>query len=131
VRERITKNRATWGRLTASVISKGDAVMLSDFVGTRQITTGLSVNVKVSTGRQYIKHGFLQVSPRSGKVLSLRRKVIDGVRVGRYPLETLYGPHPEVVWNTDENWERIQNQADERLRANFAYEVDYVMSQYG
>lgn len=130
VRARMWKTRATWSRLTASVRSRGAGVLLSDFLGTRQISTGLSVDVKRSTGRQGIKHGFLNKSPKSAKLLSLRREVVDGRRSARYPIEALYGPHPEVVWNTEENWDKLQDQADERLVVAFSHEVDYVMSQY-
>lgn len=129
VRARIQINRATWANLTASVVSRGPAVHLTEFLGTRQISTGLSVDIKRSTGRQYITHAFLNTA-RSGRLLALRRRVIDGRRVGRYPVEALYGPHPEVVYNTPENWDTLEDQADERLAAAFANEVDGVLRQY-
>lgn len=129
VRARIQINRASWSNLTASVESRGGAVHLTDFLGTRQISTGLSVDIKRSTGRQYIRHAFKNFA-RSGKELALRRQVIDGRRVARYPVEALYGPHPEVVYNTPENWDTLEDQADSRLEAAFAHEVDGVLRQY-
>lgn len=129
VRSRIQVNRATWSNLTASVESRGTGVHLTEFLGTRQISTGLSVDVKRSTGRQYITHAFLNTA-RSGRLLALRRLVIDGRRVARYPIEALYGPHPEVVYNTPENWDTLEDQADERLTAAFTEEVDAVLRQY-
>ena len=131
VRKRMWLTRATWTRLNSSIRSKGSGVLLSDFMGTRQVQAGLSVNVKVSTGRQAIKHAVLNRSRKTGKILSLRRRVIDGVRVGRLPIEGLYGPHPEVVWNTAPNWGKLAGEADGRLAAAFAHEVDYVLQQYG
>jgi hypothetical protein len=129
VRSRITLNNATFSDLNASIVSRGDGVLLSDFVGTRQISTGLSVNVKRSTGRQYITHGFLNQT-RSGKIVAMRRQVIDGQRVRRYPVQSLYGPHPEIVWNVEENWAKLEVLAGERLDANFEHEVDYVLERY-
>jgi hypothetical protein len=130
VRARTAIEKASFTRLQANVKSTGQGVPLSDFLGTRQILTGLSVDIKRDTGRQQIKHAFLN-EVGSGKILAFRREVIDGKRVGRYPIEALYGPHPEVVYNTPENWEKLQGQADERLKANFIDEVDGVLRQYG
>lgn len=130
VRNRISLNRASWAKLTASVYSMGRSVLLTDFLGTRQIKAGLSVDVKKATGRQVIKHAFINQPQQSTKNLSLRRRVIDGQRVGRYPIEALYGPHPEVVYNTEENWSKLEDDADERLKVNFTREIDYVLERY-
>ena len=78
-----------------------------------------------------IKHAFINTPPQSNKKLSLRRRVVDGQRVGRYPIDALYGPHPEVVYNTPENWSRLEDEADERLTLNFTRETDYVLERYG
>ena len=132
VKARMATKRAVWSDLTAAVKSKGQGVLLSDFVGTRQTKTGLTVNVKLATGLQYIRHGFLNRAKSTGKIIAMRRRVgASGVRAARYPVEALYGPHPEVVWNTDDNWSTLQDRADKRLPAVFSSEVDGVLRQYG
>ncbi|WP_319406178.1 phage tail protein [uncultured Desulfosarcina sp.] len=127
VRKRISIHKAYVSRLTAKAVSVGPGVHLTDFVGTRQTNTGLSVDVKKSTGRKAIRHGFLNKSPKSGKLLAMRRATVNGRRVPRYPIETLYGPHPEVVYNTGPNWAKLQKSADERLNKNFAHEIDVLL----
>jgi len=127
VRKRITVKRATYSNLEAKTISVGPRVHLTDMLGTRQITTGLSVDVKKSTGRQKIKHGFKNKAQKSKKILAYRRVKTGGTRAGRYPIEALYAPHPEQVYNTRENWDRLKAQASERLDKNIKHETDAVL----
>lgn len=132
VKARMSTARATWSNMVAHVKSKGGAILLSDFVGTRQTSTGLTVNIKTSTGLQRIKHAFLNKARSTGKIISMwRAERDDGRLVARYPVEALYGPHPEVVWGTEQNWATLQERANKRLPAVFAYEVDGVLRQYG
>ena len=155
VQKRMWTNKSTWTNLRASVHSKGGPVHLTDFLGTKQISTGLSVNVKRATGIQHILHGFIQKGRSSGKLIAFRRGKVGEVyppgsayavqmsqsiqaghitpegRVYRKPMVALYGPHPEVTWNTDDNWDRLSRWADERMTAAFEHEVDYVLQQYG
>jgi len=131
VKARMTVKRAVWSDLTSFIKSRGAGIHLSDFVGTRQTSTGLTVNVKKSTGLQRIRHAFLN-RVQSGKIIAFwRAEAGPGRLVARYPIEALYGPHPEIVWNTDENWGTLQDRTDKRLPAVFAYEVDGVLRQYG
>lgn len=129
VRERITIKKATFSNLESSTTSKGKGVLLTDFTGTRQTKKGLSVNVKKSTGRQILEHAFKNAAP-SGKMISMWRSVESGKRVGRYPVEAIYGPHPETIYNTPENWATLEGKASDRLVENFEHEVDYVLSRY-
>ncbi len=154
VKRRTMVNRATWSNLQSSVKSTGGAVNLSDFLGTRQTKEGLTVNVKASTGLQRLKHGFLAPGRKSGKLLAFwRAKPADdlGPRqsvtlksvvasgqvsketglVWRRPAVELFGPHPEVVYNTPENWEKLSRKADLHMKTAFAAEVDGVLRQYG
>lgn len=131
VRARIIVKRANFSDLNSWVRSRGSGVLLSDFLGTRQIASGLSVDVKASTGRQLIRHAFLNQARSTGKIVSMWRSVgLDGRRSPRYPVEALYGPHPEVVYNTEENWTKLREQADNRLIVAFSHQVDTVLRQY-
>lgn len=127
VRSRISVNKATFSRLSASTRSVGPATHLTDLIGTKQTKAGLSVDVKKSTGRQKIKHGFLNKGRASGKLIAFRREVVNGVRAPRYPIEALYAPHPETIYNTPENWKRLSREASARLDSNIDHEVDVVL----
>jgi hypothetical protein len=148
VRSRITINRATWSELTASVRSTGKEMHLTDFLSTNQTQKGVTVNIKTSTGRQLVPRTFIAAARNSGKKMVLRRpgnpRGQYQVLYGRYgppgsggkflskaTLDVFYGPHPEIVWNAEHNWEKLSDQASERLKVNFAHEVDYVLQQYG
>ena len=126
-RKRIRIKRATYTNLSAATKSTGPGTHLTDMLGTRKIKTGLSVDVKKSTGRQKIKHAFINKGQKSGKLLAYRRVVEGGERVPRYDIEALYAPHPEQVYNTPENWARLKASASERLDKNLEHEVDVVL----
>ena len=126
-RKRISIKRASYSKLEASTKSVGPGVHLTDMLGTRQISTGLSVDVKKSTGRQKIKHAFKNKGTKSGKIIAFRLVVEAGKRVPRYDIKALYAPHPESVYNTPENWKVLQAKASERLNKNFDHEIDVVL----
>lgn len=127
VRKRITIVRASSSKLDAAVRSSGGEVHLTDIAGTRQTKTGVSVDVKKSTGRKVIPRAFIQTGIRSGKKIVFRRSVVSGKMVGRKPIEARYAAHPETIYNTDENWPKLLLSASERLNANFAHEVDVIL----
>jgi hypothetical protein len=149
VRSRIIINRATWSALMASVRSSGKEVNITDFLGTRQIGSGVSVDIKKSTGRKIIPRAFIRKAKVSEKPLALRRpgnprgqhQILysssygppgSGGKVGSQArLDWFAGPHPELIYNTTENWHKLQDDANERLQVNFSEEVDGVLRQYG
>ena len=153
VRARTAINRATWSELTSAVRSKGGGVHLTDFTGTRKTSKGLTVNIKKSTGLKRILHAFTASGRNSGKLIAFWRAdlnarlgpsgrkqlsaAISGGHVSpatglvhRYPIQALYGPHPEIIYNTEENWAKLRTQADERMTAAFSDEVGAVARQY-
>lgn len=132
IRKRISIKKATKTSLGASVESKGTQVHLTDVAGTRQTKKGVSVDVKKSTGRHVIPHAFINTVPGGKKIVMIRKR--DASResgyVARYPVEDRRASHPEVVYNTDENWKTLSGKANERLQKNFEHEVDYLLSEY-
>lgn len=154
VRSRTSVQKSNWSNLSSSVKSVGKGVPLTEFLGTRQTSTGLSVMIRRSTGLKQIRHGFLAPGKHSGKRLAFwRAGVFDNLTPGtaafsslkeaiseghiarsglvwRTPIIALYGPHPELVYNTPENWQKLQGYASERMDVAFAHEIDYVLSQY-
>lgn len=155
VRSRTEVEKSTWTKLSSLVRSRGKGVPLTDFIGTRQTSTGLTVMIRRSTGLKQIRHAFIAPGKHSGKMLafwraavfdkltpgtaayaSLQKSISEGhiARSGlvwRTPIIALYGPHPELVYNTPENWAKLQGYASERMDVAFAHEIDYVLSQYG
>ena len=52
----------------------------------------------------------------------------SGGKLGsRARLDTFLAPHPEIVYNTPENWAELQKAADKKLATNFSHEVDVVL----
>lgn len=128
LRSRITTRNSTVKTLFAKVTSTGRSPHLTDIVGTRGTKTrGISVDVKKATGRRYIPQGFLAIGRVSGKKISFIRKMEGGRRVARLPLEDIRASHPEVVYNTKENWAKIQAAVKIRLDNNFLHEVDVIL----
>jgi hypothetical protein len=144
LRKRISINKATYANLTASIKSTGTNVHMTDITGTRQTKKGVSVNVKKSTGIKLIPRAFKASGRQSGKDIIFRRpgdpRGQHAKLYGRYGppgsggktgsrarLDTFSAPHPEIVYNTPENWAKLQKDAGEKLNTNFAHEVDVVL----
>jgi hypothetical protein len=127
VRARFSVIPAYWDDLSARVISTGTQVHLTDVAGTRQTAKGVSVNVQKATGRQLIPRAFIRPGQYSGKMMVFRRAEIGGKMVPRSPIGARMAPHPEVIYNTPQNWATIAEKAQARLDTNFAHEVDVVL----
>lgn len=128
LRSRITTRNSTVKTLFAKVTSTGRSPHLTDIVGTRETKTrGLSVDVKKATGRKYIPQGFIGTGKASDKKISFIRKVQGGRRVARLPIEDIRAAHPEVIYNTKENWAKIQAAVKIRLDKAFVHEVDVIL----
>lgn len=151
VRKRMWVALSSPTKLEAKVESKGGPVHLTDMLETKEIKPyGVWVNVKKSTGPKQIKYAFIAKGRNSGKAIvfrrgrvtdsyaspTLRRQLADAMaaghitadgRVWRYPIVAMFAPHPEVAWNTDENWGRLSEWANVRMTENFGDEVDAVL----
>ena len=139
--KRISIRKATRQNITGVVTSKGSAIHHIDIAGTRQGKSGVSVNVKKSTGSQVLPRTFLAPGTRSGKMIVLRRPGKprgqhatlygrygppgSGGKVGsRARLDSFVGPHPEVLMNAPHNWAKIQLAASNRLDKAIGSEMD-------
>lgn len=144
IRKRIEIRRATRADLSASLYSSGRHVNLTDIIGTRKTKKGVSVNVKKSTGRKLIPRAFINQGVKSGKRIVLRRP--GNPRGQRKKLWARYGPPGsggkvgsmarldyfeavpvEIIYNTPQNWARIQKKAGAHIKKHFAHEVDVVL----
>ena len=124
LKKRMRISKANRASIQGYVQSKGRPMHLTDIAGTRQTKSGVSVNVRKSTGRQLIPRAFINVGRNSGKKLVFRRAEEGGQMVARYPIEARYAPHPEHVYNAPHNWAKIQGKAAERLDKNIGREID-------
>ncbi|WP_028575030.1 phage tail protein [Desulfonatronovibrio hydrogenovorans] len=128
LRKRITIAKATRQNIRGHVQSKGGPVHLTDITGTRQTKKGISVDVRKSTGRRVIPRAFKASGRISGKQIVFRRqgdppKQISRL-VPRYPIQAITTAHPEVLYNSPENWTRIQTEVARRLDTNIQREID-------
>jgi hypothetical protein len=129
------------------VESKGKSVPLTDITGTRQLKAGVKARIKKGGSGDVIPSAFIQ-TVGSGKKVVLRRPMIPpkmrgGKRYGRYGqpgsggLVTVHGKtrgsatlewfetmHPEFLYNTKRNWQRISLAVKERLDTNIKRETD-------
>jgi len=127
--KRINVKKANKGRLNGHILSKGKPVHLTDLAGTKQTKKGVKVNVKKSTGRQLIPSAFIRKGKYSGKKIVLQRTDDPGKSRRtepsyRYPVKAIYAPHPEILYNEDHNWTKIQDAAAKRIDKNMAREQD-------
>lgn len=125
VRSRIKIDKAYPKKLTAAVNSTGKSIHLTDILNTRKTKKGVTVDVKKSTGRKLLTDAF--IAPVNEKMIVFVRKREGGRRVARLPIIALKASHPEVVYNTKENWARLAEYAQKRLDTAFAKEVDVVL----
>lgn len=122
---RISTKGSTIKTLSAYVKSTGKSPNLASIVGTTQRVAGVSVNVKKATGRHIVKHTFLRTVGENRLVFQ-RARAGDRL-VARYPLWAVKASHPEIIYNTKENWAKLSTAIQKRLDDNFAHEVDVVL----
>lgn len=128
LRKRITVYKCpSYKTLKAETRSVGPGIHLTDIAGTRQTTRGITVDVKKSTGRKLIPRAFIAPGRFSRKKIGFIRETEAGRMVPRTPISPLYASHPEVIYNTRENWARIEKQSGKRLDENFSHEVQVIL----
>lgn len=133
VRRRFAIIKSTYSKLSGGVKSEGRRVLLTDVTGTRQTAKGVSVNVKKSTGVKLIPSAFIAPGRNiaTGELMSTKlvyRRKMDGDKmVPRLPIEGRYATWPEVVYNTNDNFAKIKQNAQEKLDANLAHELDVII----
>lgn len=125
IKSRIKIDKAYPKKLTAAVNSTGKSIHLTDVLTTRPTLKGVTVNVKKSTGRKLLTNAFIREVNKK-KIVFVRKRISAGRRVARLPVIALKASHPEVIYNTNENWAKLEKYAQERLDKAFAKEVDVV-----
>ena len=141
LRDRIIIHRATYSKLSAKTVSSGQPVHLTDILGTRQTSTGVSVNVEKATGSHILK---AWIGPAKHSRTGANLKDIVYARTSsrgptgsrrylpasRYPIKALHAPHPEIVYNQEKVWRSIQYLVDYSLEKHLNHEVDAIILKY-
>jgi hypothetical protein len=143
LRDRIIIHKATWSKLSAKVVSSGQPIHLFDMPLTSwggRTSPGVRVNVEKATGYHTLSAWFGPAkvaggSQNVGKPIVYARTSDPGLRrrtepPGRYPIQALYAPHPEVVYYQDKVWKSIQFLVDFNLEKHLNHEVDAIIQKY-
>lgn len=147
VKQDFSKSRATWSKLNGGVYAKGKPVNLATFIGTRQTLKGISVQVKKSSPRKIIKHGFLwsRTSKLTGEAVTAfwrkgytppaatYKKGFPYAKLPdryRFPLVTLTGPRVEDEYAKPQVLGQVQKLADQRYLKNLDSELSYELRKF-
>lgn len=96
-----------------SLVVRGEGVPLEAFSGGRQTRRGFSVEVLKSKGRQVIRSAF--TFPGRGGPIIVERARKGGRRVGRGPVERLFGVAPAVTLGKPATLEKLRAHFGERF----------------
>lgn len=143
LRNRITIDKcSSYKFLNASTRSVGPQIHLTDILSTRQTKKGVIVNVKKSTGQKLIPHAFIQPkktsapskdvekqksSKKKKKRIVYIRETVGGKLVPRYDISPMYASHPEVIYNTPENWAPLSTRVQKAMDKHFEREIDAIL----
>lgn len=132
---------ASAGRLSGRVGSCGRPVGLTQFTGTRQTKTGVSVSVRKDTRRKVIPRAFI-ADGRNNNTHVFWRKWHEVKRPSknlvyaklprkyRHPLKSLYGPRIQDIQSQPEVTGPVQEQATVRLKKRIDHELTYLLRKY-
>jgi Prophage minor tail protein Z (GPZ) len=127
IRSTVTVSKMTAGDGNAFVKCTGGPLNLIEFKA-RQTKKGVTVQVKKSSGRSLIKHAFIQTM-KNGEKLVLWRKVINGKRVARYPIEAKASLAIPDVMGHEPTMNEILRLADDRLKKNLNDRLNYELNR--
>lgn len=126
-RGRLIKVKRASGNVSeARVTISGARQPLTQFVGTRQTATGLSVRVFKSSSRKILKGRF--VYGRAGR-LAAERQTVGGKRVPRGPVSLLFGPGASQFASKPEVMGKLEAHARERFALEFERDVAFRLSK--
>jgi len=119
--------RANRADLTASfgVVRRGRPLYRGRpvYLGTRQTRRGLSVRDRKDQPRYLLEGAFISKNKR----LSLERVYRNGKRVGRLPVDLVYGESPYEVFG--EISDAATTRAGEYYQARLLHEMDWILSR--
>lgn len=140
---KITK--ATTLNLAAKFQSTGKPLSLTDFIGTRQVKKGVSVQVRKDKSRTILQRGFI-ATMKSGhegvfwrdwqwhnKPSAKLNRVIPYARlpkIYRLPIQEGYAPRvPDYLGDKGPIMKTVLTKANERLHNNLEHELDFELSK--
>ena len=140
---KITK--ATTLNLAAKFQSTGKPLSLTDFIGTRQVQNGVSVQVRKDKSRTILQRGFI-ATMKSGhegvfwrdwqwhnKPSAKLNRFIPYARlpkIYRLPIQEGYAPRvPDYLGDKGPIMKTVLTKANERLHNNLEHELDFELSK--
>jgi hypothetical protein len=144
LKARLLIHRATWSNLSGKVVSTGQPIHLFDMIGTSwpgPHSAGVRVNVVKATGSHVLKSSWFgpakhqKTEQNIGKSVVYSRTSDPGIRrrtepPGRYPIQAMFAPHPELVYNKPSVWKSIQYLVDFNMEKHLNHEVDAIILKY-
>jgi hypothetical protein len=114
------------GKMSVPLVHYGARPRVPVTAGGRRPKKGVSVQVKMASGRKVVEGSFIQ-TPRSGGEPQIFKRVGEE----REPIRRLYGPGHLQALKDEGNLLDLQEQASERLTKNVLHEADYVLQEAG
>jgi len=126
VGQHIVINRANFKSLTARMKISGKPISLLEY-GARQTKTGVSVRVR--KGRKIEKHkSHFIAKMKSGHRGVFERRIINGKRAGRLPLDEKVGPSIPAVFQFNAE-KQVTLVSAVNLQKNLDHEILYLLSK--
>jgi len=131
VDKNLTTNKATWSKLSGSVVAKGKPLGLLSFSGTKQTKKGVTGKILKEKSRRFlIKSAFIT---RAGIVRKKSGEKPRGVfrRAGkkRYPIHRLTGPRIEDEFAKPRTYNAVTDYAQNRITKQMGHELDFELSK--
>lgn len=127
IKQNFSVKKTTRANLTGHWRSTGEPVGLIRFNSTGNSQRATVIVLK-GTARKTVKGGFIQIGKSATKHI-FRRAKVNGVIVGRYPLQRLTGPRVEDALSKPEVQKILQTKADTVLMARLEHEASYILSK--
>jgi len=142
VKKDMSVYKATKTRLRGQVDSSGRPVGLTNFTGTAQRKSGVSVSVRKDTPRTILKRAFIATGLNNNTHVfwrtwhGVKRDGVASVHYAklprryRLPIKTLYGPRIQDIQSDPAVINPVQNAAGVRLKTNINHELSYFLEKY-
>jgi len=149
VDKRIEVKKATKKDINAYVKRSGDPVSLTSFVGTKQLTRGVSAKIKKTSKRSIIQHAFISTANKSQQAFRRAKppyrvpvkqlpknykSYFAGLDKGdprKKPIERLTGPRVEDIISKPSIIAAIQSRADEAWTKNIESQTKFLLGKLG
>lgn len=140
IKKDFKQNKAYSGRVSGSLVAKGDPVGLRSFIGTKTLKSG-AVSVKVSRKEKptHLRHAFIETAKGrehvfervnyAGRPFKPWRNYARLPDKWRFPLERKTGPRVEDYYGQDSVLRPVMTFAGTKISQNLNSQLDYEWSK--